>query len=83
MHKAAGSIAEGRRRRKLVRLEGARRFEQRLPTAVVAAELRVSERSVQRWRRPWQVGGPAWVASGAGGAGWMSSLPGGGTIGGY
>ena len=52
-----GLTAEGRRRRELVRLEAARRFEQRVPSAVIAAELRVSERPVRRWhpapgRRP-------------------------------
>jgi len=30
---------------------------------VIAAELRVSERSVRRWRQAWQAGGPAGVAS--------------------
>jgi transposase len=46
-----GLTAEGRRRREQVRLEAARRFEQRVPAAVIAAELRVSERSVRRWRQ--------------------------------
>ena len=49
-----GLTAEGRRRREQVRLEAARRFEQRVPSAVIAAELRVSERSVRRWRQAWQ-----------------------------
>ena len=47
-----GLTAKGRGRRELVRLEAARKFEQRVPHAVIAAELRVSERSVRRWRRP-------------------------------
>jgi len=54
-----GLTAEGRRRRELVRLEAVKRFEQRAPAAVIAAELRVSERSVRRWRRAWLAGGPA------------------------
>ena len=58
-----GLTAEGRRRRERVRQEAVRKFEQRAPAAVVAAELRVSERSVRRWRRAWQAGGPAGVAS--------------------
>jgi transposase len=58
-----GLTAEGRRRREQVRLEAARRFEQRVPSAGIAAELRVSERSVRRWRQAWQVGGPAGLAS--------------------
>jgi transposase-like protein len=58
-----GLTAEGRRHREQVRLEVVKRFEQRAPAAVIAAELRVSERSVRRWRRAWQAGGPAGVAS--------------------
>src|SRR5262245_46996687 len=58
-----GLTAEGRRRRELVRLAAARRFEQQVPTAVLAAERRVSGRSVRRWRQAWQAGGPAGVAS--------------------
>ena len=46
-----GLTAEGRRRREQVRLETARRFEQRAPSAVITTELRVSERSVRRWRQ--------------------------------
>jgi hypothetical protein len=49
-----GLTAEGRRRLGLVRLEAVTRFEQQLPTAVIAAELRVSERSVRWWRQAWQ-----------------------------
>jgi transposase len=47
----------------LVRLEAARRFEQGVPSAVIAAELRVSERSVRRWRQAWQAGGSSGLAS--------------------
>jgi transposase len=58
-----GLTAEGRRRREQVRLEAVERFEQRAPVAVIAAELRVSERSVRRWRRAWEAGGLAGLAS--------------------
>src|SRR5437764_8876394 len=58
-----GLTAEGRRRREQVRLEAARRFERRVPAAVIAAELRVSERSVRRWRQAWQAEGLAGLAS--------------------
>ena len=58
-----GLTAEGRKRREQVRLEAARRFEQGVPAAVIAAELRVSERSVRRWRQAWQAAGPAGLAS--------------------
>jgi transposase len=58
-----GLTAGGRRRRELVRLEAARRFEQQVPAAVIAAELRVSERSVRRWRQAWQAAGEAGLAS--------------------
>ena len=60
-----GLTAEGRRRRELVRLEAVEGFEQRRPVAVIAAELRVSERSVRRWRwrLAWQDGGAAGLAS--------------------
>src|SRR5215469_6730875 len=58
-----GLTAEGRRRRELVRLAAVEKFEQRVPVADIAAELRVSERSVQRWRRAWQAGGVPGLAS--------------------
>src|SRR5260370_39435342 len=35
----------------------------RVPSAMIAVELRVSEGSVRRWRRAWQDGGRAGVAS--------------------
>ena len=58
-----GLTAEGRRRREQVRLEAVKRFGQRAPSAEVAAELRVSERSVRRWRQAWLAGGTAGLAS--------------------
>jgi transposase len=58
-----GLTAEARGRRERVRLEAVERFEQRVPSAVIAAELRVSERSVRRWRHAWLEGGAAGLAS--------------------
>ena len=58
-----GLTAEGRRRREQVRLEAVERFGQRVPAAEIAAELRVTERSVRRWRQAWQAGGLAGLAS--------------------
>ena len=58
-----GLTAEGRRRREQVRLEAVERFGQRASSAEVAAELRVSERSVRRWRRAWLAEGTAGLAS--------------------
>ena len=58
-----GLTAEGRRRREEVRLAAVEKFERRVPAGDIAAELRVSERSVQRWRRAWEVGGAPGLAS--------------------
>jgi transposase len=58
-----GLTAEGRRRREQARLDAVTRSEQRVPAAAIAAELRVSDRSVRRWRRDWLPAGPAGVAS--------------------
>jgi transposase len=58
-----GLTAEGRRRREQVRLAAVERFEQRMPAAEIAAELRVTERSVRRWRQAWLAGGLAGLAS--------------------
>jgi transposase len=58
-----GLTAEGRRRREQVRLAVVERFEQRAHVAGIAAELRVSERSVQRWRRAWEARGAPGLAS--------------------
>src|SRR5512135_1076389 len=58
-----GLTAEGRRRREQVRLAAVERFEQRAPAAVIAAELRVSERSIRRWRQAWEAAGVAGLAS--------------------
>ncbi len=58
-----GLTGEGRRRLELFRLDATSRFEHRAPSAVIAAELRISERSVRRWRQGWQAGGETWLAS--------------------
>ncbi len=55
--------AEGRRRRERVRLQAVKMFEQRAPAAQIAAELRVTVRSVRRWRKDWLAAGPAGLAS--------------------
>ncbi|WP_411142198.1 winged helix-turn-helix domain-containing protein [Streptomyces sp. x-80] len=53
-----GLTAERRAFREQVRLEAGGRFAAGEKTAVIAKELRVSERSVERWRRAWREGGP-------------------------
>src|SRR5262245_47167529 len=58
-----GLTAEARKRRERVRLEAVERFERRVPAGVIAGELRVSERSVRRWRQAWLEGGAAGLAS--------------------
>jgi hypothetical protein len=58
-----GLTVEGRLRRELVRLAAVEKFEQRVPVPEIAVELRVSERSVQRWRRSWEAGGAPGLAS--------------------
>lgn len=53
----------GRAARERVRLEAASRFERGETAGQIAAALRVSERSVERWRRAWREGGSAGVLS--------------------
>src|SRR4051812_25249017 len=53
-----GLTAERRAFRERLRMEAAGMFADGQDNAVVAKELRVSVRSVQRWRRLWQDGGP-------------------------
>ncbi|MFF9221658.1 winged helix-turn-helix domain-containing protein [Streptomyces viridosporus] len=50
--------AERRAFRERLRMEAAEMFAAGQDNAAVATELRVSVRSVQRWRRSWQDGGP-------------------------
>jgi transposase len=58
-----GLTAESRGRREQVRMQAVKMFEQRAPAAKIAAELRVTEQSVRRWRKAWLAGGPAGLAS--------------------
>jgi transposase len=58
-----GLTAEGRERREQVRMQAVKMFEQRAPTAKIAAGLRVTEQSVRRWRQAWLAGGPPGLAS--------------------
>jgi transposase len=58
-----------RARREAVRQQAAVMFEQFSPTAQIASELRVSEKSVREWRRRWVAGGTVGLASsGSGGS---------------
>lgn len=52
-----GLTAERRAFREQVRLEAGVRFEAGEKTSAIARDLRVSERSVERWRRAWREGG--------------------------
>jgi transposase len=52
-----GLTAADRERRERVRLEAAERFECGENCGQVAAALRVSQRSAERWRRAWESGG--------------------------
>ncbi len=64
-----GLTVEGRSRRELVRLQAAEMFERGEGARLVASSLRVSTKSVYQWRRAWQAGGEAALASkGAGGS---------------
>ncbi len=46
-----------------IRLEAGERFVASEKTAVIAKDLRVSVRSVERWRRAWREGGTPWPAA--------------------
>ena len=52
-----------RARREKVRVQAATMFEESRSTAQIAAELRVSEKSVRDWRRRWAAGGTDALAS--------------------
>ncbi|MEU4955678.1 helix-turn-helix domain-containing protein [Streptomyces lavendulae] len=52
-----GLTAERRAFREGIRLQASERFAASEKTAVIAKELRVSVRSVERWRRAWREGG--------------------------
>ncbi|CAL9675203.1 hypothetical protein SUDANB9_07763 [Streptomyces sp. enrichment culture] len=53
-----GLTAERQQFREELRLQAAERFAQGEASSVIATDLRVSVRSVQRWRRMWDEGGP-------------------------
>ena len=55
--------AEERARREQVRLRAVEMFEERVAAAEIARELRVTPRSVCRWRQAWQAGGLPGLAS--------------------
>jgi transposase len=64
-----GLTAAQRARREALRLQAAELFEQGLSDAEIGRRFRVTRMSVNRWRRAWQAGGTAALASkGAGGA---------------
>ncbi|WP_420903013.1 IS630 family transposase [Streptomyces hirsutus] len=59
-----GGLTAGRRQsRERIRLQTAERFARGEKTSVIAADLRVSERSVERRRRTWREDGPQGLAS--------------------
>ncbi|WP_211269304.1 helix-turn-helix domain-containing protein [Saccharothrix syringae] len=59
-----GGLTDERREfRERLHLQAAERFAAGQTNTVIAKELRVSVRSVQRWRRPWAVGGSRALAS--------------------
>ena len=64
-----GLTAEGRSRREKVRLQAAQMFQRDTGAAEIAGSLRVSTKSVYRWRRAWRAGGEAaLVSKGPGGS---------------
>ncbi|MFF4363773.1 hypothetical protein [Streptomyces sp. NPDC001604] len=58
-----GLTAERRRFRERIRYEAGERFAWGERTAVIERDLWVSERSVERWRHAWQMGGMDALAS--------------------
>jgi len=58
-----GLTAERRAFRERLRIQAAGRFAAEESNAVIARELRVSVRSVQRWRKAWSLGGERALAS--------------------
>lgn len=55
--------AERRQLREQIRFEAGERFARGEGNAVIAKDPRVSERSVERWRRAWREGGTTALAS--------------------
>ncbi|MEU9213903.1 helix-turn-helix domain-containing protein [Streptomyces sp. NPDC048415] len=54
-----GLTAERRAVREVLRLEAGERFARGERTSDIAKDLRVSQRSVERWRHDWREGGMA------------------------
>ncbi|MDE3723297.1 winged helix-turn-helix domain-containing protein [Nocardiopsis sp. N85] len=52
-----GLTPQEQQRRERLRMQAAEHFARGTKTGVIARELRVSERSVRRWRRAWEQGG--------------------------
>ncbi|MFJ9752856.1 helix-turn-helix domain-containing protein [Streptomyces chartreusis] len=61
--RGGGLTVERRRLRERIRYEASERFGRGERTAVIAKDLRVSEGSVERWRRAWREGGMDALAS--------------------
>lgn len=57
-----GLTDAGRAARERIRLQAVERFEGGEKNREIAAALRVSERSVERWRRQWREAGASGVA---------------------
>ncbi|WP_331752541.1 helix-turn-helix domain-containing protein [Streptomyces sp. NBC_00829] len=55
--------AERQQFREELRLQAAERFARGEASSLIAKELRVSLRSVQRWRQAWDEGGPGALRS--------------------
>ncbi|MDQ0780093.1 FixJ family two-component response regulator [Streptomyces aurantiacus] len=55
--------AERQRFRERIRFEAGERFVRGEKNAVISRDLRVGERSVERWRRVWRAGGMDALAS--------------------
>ncbi|MEU7244423.1 winged helix-turn-helix domain-containing protein [Streptomyces sparsogenes] len=53
-----GLTAESQQVREELRLQAAERFARSAASSLIAKDLRVSVRSVQRWRQAWEEGGP-------------------------
>uniref|UniRef100_UPI002E2773E6 helix-turn-helix domain-containing protein n=1 Tax=Streptomyces lycii TaxID=2654337 RepID=UPI002E2773E6 len=58
-----GLTPKEQEKRERVRLEAVERFARGEKTEAVARELRVTSRSVRRWRREWEEGGAAALGS--------------------
>jgi transposase len=58
-----GLTAERQLFREKLRMEAAERFAQDVENTIIAHDLRISVRSVQRWRKAWSQGGPGALAS--------------------